>query len=205
MKHNFRMVTEIDSKKVDFVNKLIVTAITFGIINLLSTGTLFSQTTQIRGQKRIITSSNRREVSNDDKIRSSSDISVMERKVFALVNQKRTEKGLKALTWSDDSAKVARLHSKNMVAFNFFSHYDKNKFTVAERANSIGFKKWQSIGENIAYIRGFDNPVEFIVDQWMNSKSHRKNILDKGWSKSAIGIATSQDGTLYFTEVFIDS
>jgi uncharacterized protein YkwD len=205
MKHNFRIISGIDSKKLGCVNKFIVTLITFGIINLLAAGIIFSQTTQIRGERRVVTPTNRKQISNENNVRSYSDISIMERKVFTLVNQKRTEKGLKALIWSDDSAKVARLHSRNMVAFNFFSHYDKNKFTVAERANSLGFKKWNSIGENIAYIRGFDNPVEFIVEQWMKSNSHRKNILDKDWSKAAIGIAKSADDTYYFTEVFIES
>jgi uncharacterized protein YkwD len=126
----------------------------------------------------------------------------LEQKAFQLLNQKRVERGLSELTWSENMAKIARLHSGNMANFKFFSHRGLDGLQVDGRAESLGFKKWQGIGENIAYNRGFANPVEFAVERWMLSDSHRENLLDKRWKESAVGIAIAKDGTYYFTEVF---
>jgi uncharacterized protein YkwD len=126
----------------------------------------------------------------------------LEQKAFQLLNQKRVEIGLTQLVWSESMAKVARLHSSNMAAFKFFSHKGLDGLQVDGRAESLGFRKWQGIGENIAYNRGFANPVEFAVERWMLSDSHRENLLDKRWKESAVGIAIAKDGTYYFTEVF---
>lgn len=126
----------------------------------------------------------------------------LEQQAFQLLNQKRIEIGLLPLIWNENMAKVARLHSSNMAKFKFFSHRGLDGRQVDGRADSLGFNKWKGIGENIAYNRGFANPVEFTVKQWMLSDSHRENLLDKRWKESAVGIAIAEDGTYYFTEVF---
>ncbi len=184
--------------------KVFKSFILLATIIAMSSGTIFSQSIQIRGGNRVVTSTKRQQVSDDNLAQTTSEISKMERKLFDLVNQKRADKGLNTLIWSEDLVKVARLHSRNMVTYNFFSHYGRDNSSVVDRANSLGFNKWQSIGENIAYTSGFDNPVEFTLKQWTLSASHKKNFLDKKWSKAAIGIAKAKDDTFYFTEVFVD-
>ncbi len=130
------------------------------------------------------------------------NLTQLEQTAFQLLNEKRVNIGLSPLAWSENMAKVARLHSNNMATFKFFSHQGLDGLQVDGRAESLGFKRWQGIGENIAYNRGFANPVEFAVERWMLSDSHRENLLDKRWKESAVGIAIAKDGTYYFTEVF---
>jgi uncharacterized protein YkwD len=127
----------------------------------------------------------------------------LERRAFELVNRQRTAIGLEALAWSDEAAKIARLHSENMANYNFFSHTGIDGSMVNDRADSLGVKKWRAIGENIAYNQGFENPVEFAVERWMQSPKHRDNLLNSRWKESGIGIAVTADGTCYFTEVFL--
>jgi uncharacterized protein YkwD len=74
---------------------------------------------------------------------------------------------------------------------------------VNDRADSFGISKWRAVGENIAYNRGYANPIEFAVDRWMHSPGHRENILNARWKESGIGIAITQDGAYYFTQVFL--
>lgn len=74
---------------------------------------------------------------------------------------------------------------------------------VNNRADLLGIRNWRSIGENIAYNRGYDNPAEFTVGCWMKSDSHRENLLDNRWKESAIGVAVANDGSFYFTQVFL--
>lgn len=127
----------------------------------------------------------------------------LEKLTFALINQKRAENGLTSIVWSDEVAKVARLHSENMVKFSFFAHRGMDGKNVDGRADSFGLTRWTLIGENIAYNRGYKNPCETAVEKWMLSTSHRENILNDRWKESAVGIAVTADGTFYFTQVFI--
>lgn len=129
--------------------------------------------------------------------------SSLERQAFDLINQKRAMLSLPALEWSDDVAKIARLHSQNMANYKFFSHTGMDGLLVNDRADDLGIRRWQAIGENIAYNRGYENPVEFAVELWMKSPGHRENLLNSRWKESAVGVAVTEDGTYYFTEVFL--
>lgn len=127
----------------------------------------------------------------------------VERVAFDLLNRKRVERGLVALQWNDELAVLARSHSQAMAREKFFSHRGKDGKMVDERADSFGLTDWRSIGENIAFIKGVAKPAELAVEKWMESTSHRNNILKNNWSDSAIGVAIAPDNTFYFTQVFL--
>lgn len=131
-------------------------------------------------------------------------ITELERTTFDLLNAKRKERGLPALAWSEAVAAVAREHSVDMATMNYFSHKDMNGRYVSDRADSFGLKKWRAIGENIAFNKGFADPITRTVELWMNSSSHRQNLLDDHWKESAVGIAVASDGSYFFTQVFLD-
>ncbi|CAN5194031.1 hypothetical protein BH20ACI2_BH20ACI2_21460 [soil metagenome] len=126
-----------------------------------------------------------------------------ERLAFDLINQMRAENGLRPLEWSDEIAMVARIHSQNMAEFKFFGHRGLDNKLVSDRADQLRLGKWRAIGENIAYNRGYKNPVEKAVDNWLNSQSHRHNLLNSEWKESAVGVAVGDDGSYYFTQVFL--
>lgn len=136
-------------------------------------------------------------------VTSASLISQLEHKAFEILNEKRKENGLPPIQWSEDMAKVARLHSENMAKYKFFSHEGQDGSMVNDRADALGFSKWRAIGENIAYNRGYDNPVEFACQRWMQSPSHRENILNPRWKEAGVGVAVTAEGTYYFTQVFV--
>jgi uncharacterized protein YkwD len=138
-----------------------------------------------------------------DKKKSVPDIFELEREAFAQVNAERAELGIGPVEWCDACARVARVHSENMSAFGFFSHRGRDGKMVDDRADSLGLSKWTAIGENIAYNRGFPDPISIAVEKWLESPSHRQNLLSPRWRESGIGIAIAADGTYYFTQVFI--
>ncbi len=127
----------------------------------------------------------------------------LEKKTFELINEKRKESGLEPVKWNDKIAELARQHSENMAKFSFFSHIGLNGRTVDQRALDFGIIKWSAISENIAYNKGFENPSEFAVERWMISDVHRRNLLDSRWKESAVGIAVSEDGAYFFTQIFL--
>lgn len=89
-----------------------------------------------------------------------------------------------------------------MAENKFFSHRGLDGQTVDGRAaeSRIG---WLGIAENIASMKGYDDPCAVALQNWLNSPSHRKNLLSGQWNQSAVGVAVAEDGTYYFTQVFM--
>jgi uncharacterized protein YkwD len=131
------------------------------------------------------------------------NVKSVERAAFDLVNRKRVEGGLQPLAWSDELEAVARLHSGNMAQFQFFSHRGLDNKMVSDRADDAHVGVWRSIGENIAFNRGFQDPITNAVNLWLDSPGHRRNMLSCDWKESAIGVAVAEDGSYYFTQVFL--
>jgi uncharacterized protein YkwD len=127
----------------------------------------------------------------------------LEREIFTRLNVTRKSKGLADLEWDEQVAAVARLHSQNMADKKFFSHRGTDGSMVDDRADRVGLGQWLTIGENIAYMRGFDDPAGLAIEKWMESTAHRNNLLGKNWHESAVGVAMTDDGTYYITQVFL--
>lgn len=126
----------------------------------------------------------------------------LEEEAFRVVNEQRREQGLEPLEWDAEMLYLARQHSESMANFNFFSHTGRDGKTVDERADSAGVRDWRSIGENIAYNSGVKNKVEFAVQSWLQSSSHKNNLLSRKWTRTGIGVAQTPDGKFYITQVF---
>jgi len=123
-----------------------------------------------------------------------------EAKIFDLVNQVRSRSRLNYLAWDDDLARVARNFSRQMARENFFSHADPNGRTVTERAAD---ERWSKIGENLFMCSGMDDFTAFSVRGWMKSPSHRRNILDREWTETGLGVHRTRDDQVYVTQVFV--
>lgn len=126
-----------------------------------------------------------------------------ERRAFELVNGERRARGQQPLHWDAELTLLARRHSENMARHNFLSHTDRDGLDTADRAAVGGVCGWRAIAENIAYNQGFDDPVGFAVERWMQSPKHRENILRAGFTHAGIGVARAADGRVYFTQVFV--
>jgi uncharacterized protein YkwD len=125
----------------------------------------------------------------------------LERQAFDLINSERAKNGLQPLIWDGELCRVARLHSESMGRQNFFDHEGPDG-NLLDRVTARGIM-WRSLGENIAYNQGHNDPAGVAVDQWMHSSKHRANILRGIFTHSAIGVARMPDGRVYLTQVFI--
>jgi uncharacterized protein YkwD len=127
----------------------------------------------------------------------------LEQEAFQLINARRDNAGMEPLQWSDKVAAVARLHSSNMAELNFFSHQGLDGLMVSQRAERLNMGRWSAIGENIAFMKGYENPQQRVVEKWMDSPGHKRNLLNPDWTEAAIGLSVTPDGKYYFTQVFI--
>lgn len=130
-------------------------------------------------------------------------IGAMEKKAFDLLNQKRLENNLPGLIWDAPAARLARKHSATMAQNNFLSHQDLDGATPESRVRAAQIGKFKGIGENIAFNQGFKYPVEFAVERWQLSIGHRENLMLSDWTSAGIGIAFSESGGFYITQVFL--
>lgn len=128
--------------------------------------------------------------------------------VLCLLNQERTQRGLKPLRADTRLGRAASRFSRAMVAGNFFSHVSPGGSTLVSRVKRTGYLRgangW-SIGENIAFGTGRYATPEETVDAWMRSPAHRASILRPGFREIGIGIALGapgQDGGATYTTDF---
>jgi uncharacterized YkwD family protein len=122
----------------------------------------------------------------------------MKKKVVQLVNAERQKAGLDALYIDSKISDVARVKSKDMADLNYFDHYSPTYGMANNMLLRFGitYSFW---GENIAM--GQDTP-EIVVSEWMNSPSHRANILSSNFTFIGVGYYVDTDGTPYWTQLF---
>lgn len=97
-----------------------------------------------------------------------------EQQVIELTNLEREKAGLPPLVFNEKLAQAAHSHSQAMADRDFFAHQDpQDKSGPGERVHAVGYD-WNSIAENIGL--GYAS-AEAAIEGWMNSPSHRANIL----------------------------
>jgi uncharacterized YkwD family protein len=127
-----------------------------------------------------------------------SSVSEFEKKVFELVNQERQKQGLKPLQLDTKLSDVAREKSKDMMNKNYFSHTSPTYGSPFDMMKQFGIE-YRTAGENIA--KGQQTPEE-VMNGWMNSDGHRKNILNPNFTHIGVGYVKG-NGSTYWTQMFI--
>lgn len=123
-----------------------------------------------------------------------------EQQVFELVNKERAARGLATYKYSSDLAYVARLKSQDMINNNYFSHTSPTYGSPFQMMEKFGLR-FSAAGENIAY--GQKTASE-VMNAWMNSAGHKANILSSAYTTIGVGVAKAANGTLYWTQEFIN-
>jgi len=123
-----------------------------------------------------------------------------EGRIFDLINAQRRHQGLPALVYNPQLDRMAKIQAENMAHFQKMAHTlpDASLPTLGDRAHYVGYP-FGRIAENVAL--GYPT-AESVVEGWMNSSGHRRNILNRDVSETGIGIARSAAGGLYFCQVF---
>jgi uncharacterized protein YkwD len=108
-------------------------------------------------------------------------------RVLALINIEREERGLPRLIMDEKLAAAARSHAADMSRRKYFSHTSPNGVGMGSRLRKAG-ATYTAAGENIAHGQ---TSAPAVVDAWMNSPGHRRNILHTKYRK--VGIARFND------------
>lgn len=106
--------------------------------------------------------------------------------LLELTNQRRAEKGLKPLKLNTKLSSAASEKAKYMFAKDFWAHIGPDGTTPWFFIRNAEYE-YLYAGENLA--RGFTTAPE-VVEAWMNSPSHRENIMSPNYSDIGFAVAT---------------
>ena len=128
----------------------------------------------------------------------------IEQEVIELVNDLRLQLGLKAVEQSESLTTTARLKSKDMAKYNYFSHEGHLTFASLVETYQISC---QISGENIFKSQSPLLVASEIFEAWKQSPTHYANMTNEQFTKMGIGVyGIEQEGvrTYYVTQHLTD-
>lgn len=140
------------------------------------------------------------------------DVTPIERAIHGRVNDLRVKRGHSTLEYNPVLAYAARIHSRDMAVNDYFAHETPDGISFQERINSYTEGRpiddcvyWENIawGEssNLVYEHGGASAVaEWLVESWMDSPPHRRNMLGAEKEIEGIGVYVRDDATIYATQ-----
>src|SRR3954452_8907224 len=127
-----------------------------------------------------------------------------------LLNEQRAAAGLGPLSASAPLATTAQHYAEYMVSDAHFAHQGETGHNVVTRVLGTDptlADRWLVLGENLGWgTYGMATPRS-MVQGWMNSPTHRDNILYPKFDEIGVGITpgarvAGRDGALTYTPVF---
>lgn len=120
-----------------------------------------------------------------------------EQRVLELINAERQKAGLAPVAYNGTLDNAAEKHAAHMASVRKMAHDGIGNGDPGARARAEGWRKaW---GENVA--TGQTSP-EQVVREWMNSPTHRRNILDPNFRNMGVGLTMGADGRSYWAQEF---
>lgn len=129
----------------------------------------------------------------------SNSMTAMEDEVLRLTNEERAKVGAPPLKRASDLDALARAHSQDMISRHFFDHNNPDGKSPFDRMRAAGIT-YRAAAENIAYGQ---SSAASVMNAWMNSSGHRKNILNATYTEIGIGAIKNSGGTIYWTQEFV--
>ncbi|OGE88096.1 MAG: hypothetical protein A3J07_01535 [Candidatus Doudnabacteria bacterium RIFCSPLOWO2_02_FULL_49_13] len=96
--------------------------------------------------------------------------------LMAKVNLERTQRFIPSLMTNSRLTTAASAKSHDMLSRSYFAHVDPDGNYVWPRIENAGYSPYLTLGENLAM--DF-NSAQGVVDAWMNSPTHRANIVNE--------------------------
>ena len=112
-----------------------------------------------------------------------------------LLNLDRSNYNLAELTIDPALSRIARLKSEDMRDNRYFAHVSPTYGDVRDMLSKLGYA-YTAAGENIAH----HSTVEKAA--LISSPGHRRNILNRGYTKVGVGVALDENGYVYLTQIF---
>lgn len=109
-----------------------------------------------------------------------------ESQLLSLINNARKNAGLKLLKSDSTLMKISEIKAEDLVKNKYFAHVSPVYGSPFDMMKKYGVK-YRAAGENIAG----SSTIKEAFDAWMKSESHKKNIMNKNFNYTGIGVVQS--------------
>jgi uncharacterized protein YkwD len=129
-------------------------------------------------------------------------LSRMEQSIIERVNRIRLDNELEPLEVMPELVRMARDRSEYQMNQRELSHEGEGGTSLQERFEKSGLE-YRLAAENVGGSAGYEDPADRIVNGWMDSESHRENILTKGFTHTGVGVVHDPETDAYYvTQLF---
>ena len=118
------------------------------------------------------------------------------------VNAIRRSRSLITLQRFPEIDRVARAHSEDMARRRYLSHVSPEGRNPVDRLHAGGLTGFTLAAENAGMTSRQDSNTE-ILQGWLHSEVHRRNLYAPPFNASGIGVAQASDGTFYYTQLYV--
>ncbi|MEK9181897.1 MAG: CAP domain-containing protein [Patescibacteria group bacterium] len=118
-----------------------------------------------------------------------------------ITNEKRAENNAPPLAQNELLAKAAELKAQDMATYGYFAHTSPEGKTPWYWFDQVGYHYIRA-GENLA-INFFES--EAVAEAWMNSPTHRANIIKADYTEIGIGVVNGKyqgKNTVFVAQLF---
>jgi uncharacterized protein YkwD len=120
--------------------------------------------------------------------------------VVDLTNVERTGQGGARLRANPRLMRAAQIHAEQMARAGKLAHVLPDAaYPDAEDRLAAAEYPWQTYAENVAFGQ---SSAAAALDSWMDSRGHRKNILNPDFTELGAGYALDRAGRPYYVQVF---
>lgn len=113
--------------------------------------------------------------------------------IAAGLNASRRANGQSELRFNRQLGRAAMVHACDMLVNNFFDHRGSDGSSSQRRVQKAGYRDC-IVAENLAW--GYPQSAQ-IINGWMNSPGHRRNMLHPRVEEFGIGITQGPKGPLW--------
>ncbi len=154
----------------------------------------------------------------------SKNVNILSKIIHLKINEYRMTKGLKALRWNEELRNPARYHNQWMLINNTFSHIQEQgtdanfsypnqpldrvfQFTRCKfmmDAENLARTVTRNYSENDPKNETYEGYATFIVNGWINSQGHRKNLENINAEYNGVHVLIKQESstiTVYTTQI----
>ena len=136
------------------------------------------------------------------------DFDALEERMHEIINAARGEQGLAELAFDETARDIARAHSEDVVSHEFITNTElagsyEYCATWVHQSKIYHSREAQS-GQRIpTEWRTPEELAQTVVEGWLKStEGHREAVLDPYFHKMGVGIAISDEGEIFFTQIF---
>lgn len=130
------------------------------------------------------------------------ELARLEATLLEEVNAARARHHLIPLQRSPEADHVARAHARDMARRGYLSHDAPEGSNPVDRLEGGGISGFSLAAENIGRTDRRD-PNREILEGWLGSPVHRRNLLSAPFNTTGLGIARASDGALVYTQLYL--